>query len=148
MKKVSLSSSILSLVVACTILIIQGCAVYAPPVSIDEAIGKGRVKITTTGHGHNKYKSLIMENDHIFGVTGFGNSIRYEPVPDNIRYARVKDRTASAILTTLALLGGACVIAAPAIALNSLAESMSGFTINNGGGWCIDRTDQQPVLGK
>src|SRR3970282_788948 len=94
MKNVNLSSSILSLVISCTIMIIQSCAVYAPPVSIDTAIGKGRVKITAADHRHYKYKSLIRDNNHIFGITRIDHSIRYEQISDDIQYAQVTDRAA------------------------------------------------------
>ncbi|HLF35081.1 MAG TPA: hypothetical protein VI583_12635 [Cyclobacteriaceae bacterium] len=148
MKSLKLSSAILSLFISCLIMIMQSCVVYAPPVSIENAIEKGPVKIVAGNHRSVKYTSLIQDSSRVMGIKKIGNSIRYQQIPDNVRYVQVKDRDASAVLTTVAIISGGVLIAAPIIALNSLAESMSGFSINNGGGWCIDRTDQQPILSK
>jgi hypothetical protein len=126
----------------------QSCAVYAPPVSIDNAIEKGPVKIVAGNHRPVKYRSLVQNNGQVLGITRTANKIRYEQIPGNVRFVRVKDRAASAVLTTVAIIGGGIIIAVPIIAVKNFVESfdMSGFGGN--GGWCIDPRDRQPVLNK
>ena len=144
MKKLTLSSLFLSLFIS-YIIMIQSCAVYTRPVTLEKAIGKGPVKIVTSDEKSLKFNSLIMDNGQVFGVKRTGASIKYQQIPDNIHYVQLKDREASTILTVAAVAGGIGLIVIPTMILNSISENMdfSGFS---SGSWCINPRDHQPDL--
>ena len=113
------------------VIVSQGCSVYRKPVSVENAVDKGPVKVFLKDNRSIKFNNLILDNGNILGKTGNMLKIKYETLHSrDIRYVKLKNRSLSTILTFV-LIGG--VVAIPVIAVISIHETSRNPWVISGG---------------
>ena len=86
------------------LILLQGCTLYkSMPVNLDKAFRtKGKVKVVTKSNERLKFKRIDQENGSYYGVKKKkGEIVKISLNKEQIKEVRVKDKTASTILTVI-----------------------------------------------